>query len=476
MDDFLSDVVMHELEEKPPSPSTSSPVMPAPPTMMNESAEFMPLLVVANIDTRCTNQTLREFLRDQCDSCMRKVRIVHRNKKSQGWAFVETDAKNEQQLHWELRKIDDQDFSGKKLLCRFPVEKERKLFIWAYSDTKDQPPKNKFVIQEPPPIFNEEPDLLGILQPADVTPLVIYAIDFEAALVVGNNLAIPNEVGIVRFDLGGKESTSFHRLIRPTGIPEDGIATAWYTTTKIHGIPFVTSSPDFELLDGNYPQIFQDMCNFVGVDYVTENDYIEMTLHEKLICQERTRKCILVAKGPRTEVTCLQWLATQAGAHNSFPRVVDITELFQAFAARLGQILSPEVLNRLVNAGFQLYDDTVVSREKCGFHGRKGKKMTFHCALEDAFVVSQCAIDVLHEDFPDLVVAEKLEKWRKIHHHREVEVLGAFEPPPALTPEEQEQLRLEWCSTQSDASFFFQGPPPTAEPVLARRAHYDNTS
>lgn len=301
----------------------------------------------------------------------------------------------------------------------------------------------------------------------------MYAIDFEAALVVGNNLAIPNEVGIIKFDLGGAGSTSFHKLIRPSGIPEDAVATAWYTTTKIHGIPFLSSSPDFELLDGNYLQLFKDICSFVGVDFILENDYIDMSLHEKLKSQERTRKCILVAKGPRTEVTCLQWLATQAGAHNTFPRVIDITELFQAFAARLGQILSQETLNRLANSVFQFYDDNVVSREKCPFHARKGKKITFHCALEDAFAVSQCSVDVLHEDFPDLVVADKLEKWKKIHSHKEVDVLGAIDPPPPLTAEEQEQLRQEWCAS-SDTSFFFQNSTPQ-EPVRAKRAHYNDT-
>jgi hypothetical protein len=224
--------------------------------------------------------------------------------------------------------------------------------------------------------------------------MIMYFIDFEAALT-GSNFSLPTEMTIAMYTLrGGFIRPPLHFFIHPGLICEPHVFSAMRVTmfTPPTGIPF----GNFALARYDYDIIWQEIT-----EYMPANSFI-------------------VAKAPRTEYQCLEWLACRAGTANPYVRIYDYIEFFPILATLCGREL-PFARRLELQRRHKLYEfyDT-----RCEYHqmlmrldqqqpdGEDGHH--YHCSRGEVMSYAYALNYAINSEFYTLLKAERLPEQEPI--------------------------------------------------------------
>jgi len=208
--------------------------------------------------------------------------------------------------------------------------------------------------------------VLDQIQAVDTSPLVMFALDFEAVCALGNNEYVPNEIALVRFAIHTTSDQSistevldqYHSLLYPGAIPDDFKQTVAYGRKRIHGINYDRKE------EGATDEFHQVWSRIVSV--------IEQSPPPRLL--------LVKGHAEGTDVGCLRWVAYKASKSikdlNIF--VMDIIEIIDYLKAHLSSSRprDPSLAHPYPKPSHHL---------KCDFHLSRASE--FHCALADTMAL-----------------------------------------------------------------------------------------
>lgn len=163
---------------------------------------------------------------------------------------------------------------------------------------------------------------------------------------------MPCEIGVVEYSLQDGITREFHRFIKPGKPPLGYRYLCQSTSDNTHQIPV----EGFELAEGNYHQLWADLCNFASHNGRNFPPLYSQVTHTAM-CE-----------------WCLDWLAERAEEYNRF-RVYELDGLIQdLYEHHSGPPPSMSMIASILNTSVFDYEEG----SSCEYHTSKEVK---HCAL-----------------------------------------------------------------------------------------------